>query len=167
LGAQWIGPGQERIPALAEEFGLATHTTRTEGKTAFEFDGLVGASRIGFPLSRLSALWSIAKAMRRIEIDARKLCASPPWNETSSDAVELPLKEARLADFLERHAASGSARTVMRSAIEGIFCRAPEEISLNLALYAIFSSGSFSHMQGVKGGAQERQLTLGAGALID
>src|SRR5690606_29627540 len=57
--------------------------------------------------------------------------------------------------------------TVMRSAIEGIFCRAPEEISLNLALYAIFSSGSFSHMQGVKGGAQERQLTLGAGALID
>lgn len=45
LGAQWIGPGQQRIQALAKAYGLHTNKTHTKG------DAVVG---VGQTLKRRS-----------------------------------------------------------------------------------------------------------------
>ncbi|MGB5350943.1 MAG: FAD-dependent oxidoreductase, partial [Polyangiales bacterium] len=41
LGGQWIGPGQERVHALANELGIQTFPTHTEGKKVLEVEGKV------------------------------------------------------------------------------------------------------------------------------
>jgi monoamine oxidase len=75
--------------------------------------------------------------------------------------------DVSVADFLQEQVGPAGARTVLKSAFEGIFCRRAEEVSMDLALYAIGRSGGFAHMQGVQGGAQERQLTDGAGLIAE
>ncbi|HEV2726971.1 MAG TPA: FAD-dependent oxidoreductase, partial [Solirubrobacterales bacterium] len=39
VGGQWIGPGQERIAALAAELGVATFPTHDEGRHLLEVGG--------------------------------------------------------------------------------------------------------------------------------
>src|SRR3954451_18970304 len=39
VGGQWIGPGQDRIAALARELGVDTFPTHTAGENVIEFHG--------------------------------------------------------------------------------------------------------------------------------
>ena len=39
VGGQWIGPGQERVRALANELGIQTFPTYTKGKKGLEVEG--------------------------------------------------------------------------------------------------------------------------------
>ncbi|MEA2389709.1 MAG: monoamine oxidase, partial [Thermoleophilaceae bacterium] len=39
VGGQWIGPGQERIAALARELGVDTFRTHSAGDNVIEFHG--------------------------------------------------------------------------------------------------------------------------------
>src|SRR5437764_13544227 len=55
IGGQWIGPGQDRIAALARELGIETFPTHSAGHNTIEFRGGVrryrGTSpRIGPPV---------------------------------------------------------------------------------------------------------------------
>lgn len=167
LGAQWIGPGQDRILALAREFSLDVHPTYTKGKTAFAFAGAKGASRVGFPVSRLFAFLSAAGGMARLERLSQQLEKNPPWaGEASAALPELSGGDVSVQDFIEKHVRKGPARDLLGATVEGIFCQDPKEISLLLAAYAISRAGGLSHMQKVEGGAQEQVFSEGAGALV-
>ena len=162
-GAQWLGPGQHRLLSLTSELGLSTYPTGTGQKTAFELAGRFGASHIGFPLNQPLALIGTLLGMNQIEKAAKNAKKTPPW----SGAARTTPRDESVADFLEARVASVGARTVLKSALGAVFCRRAEEVSMDLALYAIGRSGGFAHMQGVKGGAQERQFSLGAGSLVE
>lgn len=168
LGGQWIGPGQNRILKLVDELGVATHPTRVSGKTAFELEGSRGASGLGFPLSKPLALLGLVVGMSRLEKLSHRLRGQTPWSETAplSDA-ERALDQMSVAAFIEQNVWPASARIVLKSSLEGVFCRKTEDVSLLLAAYAILACGGLAHMQGVKGGAQERQLACGAGGLVE
>lgn len=163
LGGQWIGPGQRRMEALVTELGLRTHPTRHQGKTAFELNGTFGASRLGFPLTSLATLLGLSVAMGRVEKLARRARARPAWTSEGSRTSD----DVSLGAFLAKQVWPHGARIVLRSAFEGVFCRNADEISMDLALYAIGASGGFAHMQAVAGGAQERQISEGAGTLVE
>lgn len=168
LGGQWIGPGQDRILKLVDELGIATHPTRTAGKTAFELEGSRGASNLGFPLSKPLALLGLAVGMGRFEKLSHRLRGQTPWSKTAPlNEAERALDQMSVADFIDQKVWPATARTVLKSSFEGIFCRKTEEVSLLLAAYGILTSGGLGHMQGVKGGAQERQLAGGAGGLVE
>ncbi len=156
-GGQWIGPGQNRILNLIAEHGFETHPTVTAGKMSFELEGSFGASRLGFPLNRPLVLAGSMWAMHRLE----RLVAV-----RAKDTGATSRSDTSLGEFVEREVWPAGARAVLRTALEGIFCRNVDEVSLDLALYAIGSSGGFAHMQAVKGGAQERQVVRGAGTFV-
>ncbi len=162
-GGQWIGPGQNRMYALAAELDLPTHSTCTQGKTCFELDGKVGASHAGFPLGRVLTVLGTAMAMGRVEKLARKVKEESSWSGTEPNKTG----DLSIGAYLENHVWPHGARSVLRCAFEGIFCRKADDVSMDLALYALATCGGFAHMQAVKGGAQEQQLTGGAGALVE
>lgn len=163
LGGQWIGPGQHRMEALVQELGIPTHPTHHGEKVCFELDGTCGSSRVGFPLSRPFALLGLILGMGRVEKEAKRALRNPPWAQGALGEAS----DVSVGAFIQNRVWPEAARSVLRGAFEGIFCRNPDEVSMNLALYAIGASGGFAHMQGVKGGAQERQLSVGAGGLVE
>lgn len=162
LGAQWHGPGQERIIALASELGLSCHETHTSGKTAYQLLGragryagaapwreslaFIGASRGGGKLSRLS---------RAVE---RRTAWQTPCPE---------LQGMSLGGWIERHVWPTSARHLLRFMFQSLLCCSPDEVALSLALFCLAKSGSLEHMLGTGGGCQERQFTGGAGELVE
>ena len=162
LGGQWLGPGQKRMLALAQELGVATHPTQYRGKTCFEVAGALGASRAGVPLSQPLTVLGLVLAMARVERMTKRAAKHPPWPREGPAAGA----DTSLGAFLAERVWPTEARLILRSAFEGIFCRTPDEVSLDLALYAISSAGGLPHMQGVQGGAQERQFTAGANAVV-
>src|SRR3954452_6329601 len=49
VGGQWIGPGQDRIAALAKQLGVATVPTHATGENVIEFDGALKCYRGTIP----------------------------------------------------------------------------------------------------------------------
>lgn len=162
LGGQWLGPGQDRMLDLAAELGMSTHPTGHVGKTCFEVAGTRGASRAGLPMSQPFCLLGLVVAMNRLEKETKRERAAASWQAEQDGASDVSVGE-----FVERHVWPTGARVVLRAAFEGIFCRNPDEVSMSLARYAMAASGGFAHMQAVQGGAQERQLSDGAGTLVE
>jgi monoamine oxidase len=157
-GGQWIGPGQNRIQRLVTEFGFKTHPTTTQGKTCFELAGRSGASRIGFPLSRPLVLLGTALGMGRLQKLANAALKRDPKEKPN---------DISLGHFIEQEVWPEGARDVLRVTLEATFCSDLDEVSLELALYAIGCCGGLAHMQAVKGGAQESLISSGAGALVE
>ncbi|HEX6601336.1 MAG TPA: FAD-dependent oxidoreductase, partial [Solirubrobacterales bacterium] len=91
VGGQWIGPGQERIAALAAELGVGTFPTHDQGRHLIEVDGRRAAytgaltdARLGLvrDLSRAIsplALADLEQARARLDRLARQVPLEAPW----------------------------------------------------------------------------------------
>jgi monoamine oxidase len=86
LGAQWIGPGQRRMAALARELDLQTIDTHARGKVVMEADGVVRRTSVLLPQG-VAAILDAAQLAVRLGLIARRVGADLPW--TDGDAKQL------------------------------------------------------------------------------
>jgi monoamine oxidase len=163
VGGQWFGPGQNRILALAAEFGLPVHETATRGRTAYEFEKRRGSYAGALPwlnplvlLATLIGFWRLSRA-------AARLRGRPIWGTELAESLD----QQSVQDWIAANVWTAAARKFMRLSLEGILCCSADRASLLLLLHGIATSGSLEHMFGVKGGAQERQFTNGTQQLIE
>jgi monoamine oxidase len=162
MGAQWHGPGQHRLIALAAELGVESYPTHTTGATSYRFMGRGGRYRGAGPTRELFGLLGAGWGGLRLSRLARQLERQAAW-QTPPPA----LREQSLGAWLDRHVRPASACQVLRFAFQSLFCCDPDQVSLLLALYCLERCGSLEHMLGIQGGAQERQFNLGTQALLD
>ena len=93
-GGQWVGPGQERVLALARELGIPTFESATTGKIA-----VVTAGR-RFTVDAAEDSKSLRRAKEKLDAMARDVPLDKPW--AAPHAVEWDAMT--VADWFKTHA---------------------------------------------------------------
>jgi monoamine oxidase len=157
IGAQWVGPTQDRLYALIAELGLETFPTHTEGKNLFERRGRVRPYSGTIPRANPAGLAEVGLAMSRINRMAAKVSPEAPW--TAPRASEWDSQT--FATWMRRHVRTRSARDILRLAIIGVWAAEPEDISLLHVLFYVRCAGSLELLTDTEGGAQQDRVVGG------
>jgi monoamine oxidase len=160
LGGQWIGPGQPRVVALAQELGVDTFPTYDKGRRVIVGrDGTKRTYRSSVPRLSLVGFVGLARAFLRIELDGRRLPRASPWSSSLAADWDSRSAEELVASL------PVDARDALSMTIRTLFGAEPEELSLLWVLHYIRAGGGLLDLVGIKGGAQERRFVHGAQSL--
>ncbi len=163
LGGAWVGPTQDRIYALAREFGVETFKTYDEGKTTQFFRGRVKRYTGLIPPLPIGDLLSLNAAIKKLNKLAKTVNLAEPW--TTPNARQLD--SMTLAGWMQQQMNFEVARQFFRIAAEAIWAADPAEISLLHALFYIKSGRDLNTLMNVKDGAQEERFVGGAQTIAD
>ncbi len=157
LGGQWVGPTQDRILGLAEEFGVATFPQHEHGRKVLAVRGRVTSYR-NLPTLSLFSLFELRRAMSRLDEFARSVPTSAPQRaEHAREWDAMTVETWKLSSLRTR-----GARDVLDLAVRAIFAAEPSEISFLYFLFYLNSGGGLERLSNVTHGAQERRFVGGA-----
>ena len=158
VGGQWIGPTQDRLAALAAEFGVETFPTYGQGDNVMEYGGSL--RRYSGAIARINPLVLIdfERAQRRLNRLARDVPLDAPWE--APNAARLDGQTA--ATWMRRNLATPPARTLLELGIEAVWAAQPEDLSLLHMLFYIHSAGGLEMLFGTEGGAQQDRFVGGS-----
>ena len=158
LGGQWIGPTQDRLAALAEELGVATYPSYSEGDNLLELDGKLRRYSGTIPRVAPHVLLDLEQLRRRLHRQATKVPLEAPWRAPRAKRLD----SQTLADWLRRKSFTGTARRLVALAGKTVWGAEPEDLALLHVLFYVHSAGSLDVLIDVKGGAQERRFEGGS-----
>ena len=158
MGGQWVGPGQDRIAALAGELGVETFPTHTEGANLLRIDGRLRRYSGTIPRLGPLALLDVARATRKLNRLSRRVDPEAPWETPGAAGLDA----TSVAAWIEGTMRSSTARRLMRVAGRTIWGAEPEELSLLHRCFYLRSAGSFELLTDVEGGAQQDRYVGGS-----
>jgi monoamine oxidase len=158
MGGEFAGPTQDRIVDLAAELGVETFPTYDQGLNVLHFNGRRGTYSAAIPRISPLVLADVGRAQARLERLAKRVPADAPWQAARAAGWDGQTFET----WIRRNAASRSARTLLRLAIEAVFACEPCEISLLHVLFYAHSAGSFQALIATSGGAQQDRFVGGS-----
>ncbi len=158
LGAQWIGPTQHRLVALAESVGVSTFRMYDSGNNLQFQDGqrtiYSGAIPIDDPLVAMETV----ETMLQLNLMANEVPLDAPWEAAKAEEWDTHT----VATWMENNIPSPEVRKLLALAIQSVFSAEPRDISLLHVLFYIHSAGSLKQLISVTGGAQESRFHGGA-----
>jgi monoamine oxidase len=161
-GGAWIGPGQDRIYALMEEFGVPEYKQHNDGDAMMVVGGK--KHRYGGTIPWTMSPWAAANvgiALMTVEQMCKTIPREAPWE--AKDGAEWD--RISLGDWLERNVLSKQAREMLDMALAGPYTCAPSEVSLLWMLLQMSSGGGPTFVISGKGGAQDARPVGGMGAI--
>jgi len=165
-GGAWLGPGQDRLYALAEEMGVATYPTFVDGDhlllkdgTHHRYRGLIPSGLGWFTVA------SLGLAIRRLDTLAKSIPLDAPWSAHRAAALDA----YTIATWIDsrRNVSSRTARRLLRITMTEIFTSDPSEVSLLHVLFHLHSAGGFARQTSIDGGAQQDRVVGGMQAIAD
>ncbi|MRH92970.1 NAD(P)-binding protein [Nocardia sp. SYP-A9097] len=163
-GAEFLGPTQDRIAALAAEYGVPTLPTYNQGESLFSIQGALQRVPAGLPLPILPGTVETMAAMARIDLNSIGFPVGEPWRHP--DAARLDAMTWQ--DWIDANASTDEGKLFLALAESATLSVRPHELSA-LFMMNYFASagnaqnpGSFERLLGVDGGAQERFFDGGA-----
>ncbi len=161
VGGQWLGPGQDRLYALAGEVGVPTFPQHHTGDSVVMRDGT--ATRISDIAGAFSgsALGEYIEAVARLEELAASIPAAAPWRARDAEALD----SETLATWMARHVPDDEARDLLRLTVQAVFATEPANLSLLHCVAYVASAGSWSRLTDTEGGAQQDRFVGGARAV--
>ncbi|HSP39634.1 MAG TPA: flavin monoamine oxidase family protein [Frankiaceae bacterium] len=164
VGAQYIGPTQDRILALAKAVGVDTFLTYNEGANVL----LLNGKRTTYPATGIptdpSISASLVKTLSDLGAMAKTVPVDKPW--TAPRAAEWDAQT--LQTFLLASDQNPGARAIIDAAVKSIWGAEAGDLSL---LYALFytaaagnetTPGSFLRLVTTAGGTQESRFVGGS-----
>ncbi|MGW4896330.1 flavin monoamine oxidase family protein [Kitasatospora sp. NPDC004240] len=161
LGGQWTGPGQHRVAALAEEYGLRRHASPTAGATLLAERGAVHRLGPATALRLLPDAAALLPALARLARDGRGVDPARPW--TAPRAAELDT--LTVDAWLRRHVRTGRARGWARAVLSETLCVDLDRVSVLALVAGLASAGGLRSALGFDGGAQQDLFADGADRL--
>jgi monoamine oxidase len=158
VGAEWIGPTQDRVAALAAELDIETFPTYIEGENTLELNGRVSRYSGTIPKLNPAALVEIKLASRKLDRMARRVDPEAPWK--SSNAAKLD--GATVATWLDRRIRTRQARNLIEIAVRTVWGADSGDLSLLYALSYIGAAGGFYALLDTDGGAQQDRFVGGS-----
>lgn len=155
-GAQFVGPGQDRILALAREVGVDTVPVYDQGAHVL----CSGGRRLTYRRVPRLPPWELVdagQALARLEAMARRLPASAPWASPPVARWDA----TTLEDWIRRSVHTRAGRRAVRLAFRTVLAAEPAEVSLLYALWVIRAAGGLGPLTRVRGGAQQDRFTTG------
>ena len=157
IGAQWVGPTQERINELIAELGLETFPTYIAGKSIFERKGRTSHYTGTIPRANPLGLIEVGIAMRRLDAMAAQIPPEAPWEAPKAARWD----SQTFATWMKRNVRTAVARDILRLAIIGVWAAEPEDVSLLHVLFYTRSAGSLELLTDTEGGAQQDRVVGG------
>jgi monoamine oxidase len=157
MGAQFIGPTQDRVLALAREFGLQVRPIFTDAKRIWELrdDRLeFGAGRPPLPFG---TLLDLPHVMSRLDAVANRVGAIAPW--AAADAAALDAMT--VADWLASESYTQNTVDLMACSTRAVFGCDPDEISMLFMAFYTAQGDSIEMLTDTKGGAQGSYIVGG------
>lgn len=165
-GGAWLGPGQDRLYALAAELGIGTYPTFVDGDNLLVRDGRCHRYRGLIP--RGLGWWDVAVlgvAMKRIDVLARTIPLDEPWFGINAEAWD----RRTIASWIESrwNVPSRAARALLRTTTTEIFATDPSEVSFLHLLFHLHSAGGFASQTSIEGGVQQDRIAGGMQAMAN
>jgi monoamine oxidase len=146
-GGQWVGPTQDRMLALASEFGCETFPTYIDGAPHQEIEGRSDVTR---------AL--LLEVFGELDAMAATLPLDAPWEAPNALEWDAQTLHSWMSDRISDPTALALARLV----VAAVFTAEADELSLLHVLVYIRSAGEIRYLLDVAGGAQELRFVDGA-----
>ena len=157
IGAQWVGPTQDRVLSLISELGLETFPTYVKGTNVFERGGRLGRYKGTIPKVNPIGLAELGLLLKRLNRMASKVPPEAPWRAANAADWDSQTFET----WMRRNVRTGVARDILRLAIIGVWAAEPRDVSLLHVLFYIRSAGSIEILIDAEGGAQQDRVVGG------
>lgn len=158
LGGQWIGPGQHRIAALAQELGIATFPTHDQGRRVLWYRGRLSRYAGTVPTTAPLSAADLGLAVYRLERMAATVPAERPWAAPRAQRWDT----RTLASWIDRNTTTRFARMSLTAWSHSVLAADPNEVSLLHALAHAAAHRGVLALCSTTGGAQERRLVGGS-----
>jgi monoamine oxidase len=158
LGAQWIGPTQDRIAALIKELGCETYRSPNFGKTLQL--GLFDKRkyhRLTPNDERYPGASIVNAGFDKLDNLAKSINSERPWEVHNAEILD----STTLHQWLKRNIRHKDARQFVGTEVCSIVCANAEEISLLHTLFLIKSCHGLDMLFGDEGSAQQDCLIGG------
>jgi len=163
LGGQWIGPGQHRIAALADEFGVTTWPQHTAGDDVVCHGAdTVRAADLALTfgdddlMGYIGLVGAFEEVCATVDLDA-------PWR--TPDAVALD--SVTLDGWVTSQNPAATVRMLFEVGVQAVFAAASSQMSLLHAAFYTASAGGWSLLTDTEGGAQQDRITGGLQPLAE
>ncbi len=158
VGGQWVGPGQDRILALARELGVRTFKTHTAGAQIFDYQGRqTHFTGLIPPLPEPDA-GDFGQLLGQVIALQSQVSTAAPW--TSPGAAGLDSQT--LDTWKLAHSSTPGARFLLDLAVKAVFAAEPRDLSLLHALFYLAAGTGILYLTGTPGGAQDSRLHGGS-----
>jgi monoamine oxidase len=161
-GGAWVGPGQDAIYALMNEFGVPSYKQYVEGDAMMFVEGKKYRYKGTIPLSM--SPWAVAN-IGAVFLELTQMCKSIPLEAPWEAPKAQKWDQLSWAAWLDRNTLSKPAHEILESSISGLYTSAASEVSLLFVLYQMASAGGPSFVLGVKDGAEDARPVGGMGAI--
>jgi monoamine oxidase len=158
MGGQWVGPGQERLLALAGELGIETFPSFYEGRNLLELRGRIRRYKGTIPRLPPHVLFDVNRALRKLNRAARKVSAEVPWQ--APRAAELDSQT--LESWIRKVTRTRKARELLEIAARTVMGTGTAQLSLLWMLSYVSAAGSFEALIDTEGGAQQDRFVGGS-----
>ncbi len=158
IGAQWVGPTQDRVNGLIAELGLETFPTHVSGANIFERGGRIGRYDGTIPKVNPVGLAEVGLLLRRLNAMAARVPPEAPWQAPKAAEWD----SQTFASWMKRNVRTSVARDILRLAIIGVWAAEPRDLSLLHVLFYIRSAGSIELLTDAEGGAQQDRVVGGS-----
>ncbi|KAF9698547.1 hypothetical protein EKO04_003913 [Ascochyta lentis] len=172
VGAEFVGPTQDKVLKMILDLGLKTLMTYNIGKsvlwrnnTRFVYspDPQLGGAP---PVADLS-LGQIAVAQAQLDSWAAELNTSAPWSHPKATVWDAQTFD----QFLDDYASHPDAKVVLTTACKAIFAAEPRELSLLYVIAYIAAAGNettvgtLARLTAVQDAGQEQRVEGGTGLI--
>ncbi|CAM3647835.1 flavin monoamine oxidase family protein [Smaragdicoccus niigatensis] len=161
-GGAWVGPTQDRIHALMDEFGVPSYKQFNEGANLVVLDGKPHRYKGTVPLKL--GPWVTAN-MGIAFLNLERLCRSIPVNEPWNAPNAAEHDATTLATWLKGNVYSKPAHDLLETGVAGCYTSAASEVSLLFVLFQMASGGGPRFVLGVENGSQDARPVGGMGAI--
>ncbi len=158
LGAQFVGPTQDRVRALAAEFGLQIKPVYSTGKRIWELRNDRLEFGQGTPPLPIGTLFDLPHVMGRIDDTAKRVGAIAPWE--AQDAAALDAQTA--ASWAAAHTYTANTMDLLVCSTRAVFGADPDELSMLFLAYYTAQGDSLEMLTGTQGGAQDSIIVGGS-----
>lgn len=161
-GGAWVGPGQDRIYAMMNEFGVSTYKQYLDGEAMMVVDGKQTRYSGTIPLTM--SPWVVAN-LGAVFLELTQMCKSIPLDAPWTAKNAKKWDQISLAKWLSSHTLGKPAHDLLDTALAGLYTSAASEVSMLWVLYQMASGGGPNFVLGVKDGAQDARVVGGMGAI--
>jgi monoamine oxidase len=158
VGGQWIGPGQDRLAALARELEVDTFPTHATGKNVIEFHGKLTRYSGTIPRIGRHVLADVAQAQLKIDRLAKRIPLDAPWTADNARKLDSQTFET----WLRRNVYTKGGRALLELSIQAVWAAEPADLSLLHVLFYTHSAGGFDVLLATDGGAQQDRFVGGS-----
>jgi monoamine oxidase len=164
VGAEFTGPTQDRIQALAAEVGVGLFPTYNDGNDVLIVEGRRSLYPAVPGISDDPDFTAALAALGPIDAMAAEVPVAAPWKAPRANEWD----KQTLAQFRDQQIATPGGRGLFTVAARAIWGRDPEELSLLYALFYVAAAGnpttpgSFVRLFTTAGGGQESRFVGGS-----